>query len=251
MGECSNDMTLHGYPMLIDLIVRCFAKCDSVSGAIVGIESLAVVGSKPKVEAIKKMKTRRINEKIGIRMILRAEEDGRCENSLKALDNSPIMATIRSEPEEIEHLKGSFKVDGAAFLLDGESGYPNGDQAILAEGQAKVGVRRNLQKEFSVSSPMGQLTTLRAAERQAAEDKRPRMEGEFLSPLVALLAGELDGIELPESPLRYPDGGKTGANCGRNGRQKSVSVRVSVDPVNQVFSCHSLTHRGRCKLLKT
>jgi hypothetical protein len=40
------------------------------------------------------------------------------------------------------------------------------------------------------------------------------MEGEFLFPVVALLAGELDGIELPESPLRYPDGGKTCANCG-------------------------------------
>jgi len=112
-------------------------------------------------------------------------------------------------------------------------------------------VRRNLEEELSVPSCVGQLTRLGAAERQAAEDKRPRMEGEFLLSGVALIAGELDGIELPESPLRYPDGGKTGANCGRNGRQKSVSVRVSVDPVNQVFSCHSLTHRGRCKLLKT
>ena len=75
-------------------------------------------------------------------------------------------------------------------------------------------MRRNLQKELSVSSRVGQLTGLRAAERQATEDKRPGMEGEFLFALVALLAGELDGIELPDSPLRYPDGGKTGANCG-------------------------------------
>ena len=75
-------------------------------------------------------------------------------------------------------------------------------------------MRRDLQKELSVPSCMGQLTRLGAAERQATEDKRPRMEGEFLFPMVALLAGELDGIELPESPLRYPDGGKTCANCG-------------------------------------
>jgi hypothetical protein len=61
---------------------------------------------------------------------------------------------------------------------------------------------------------MGQLTRLRAAERQATEDKRPRMEGKFLFPMVALLAGELDGIELPEPAFRHRDGGKTRANCG-------------------------------------
>ena len=61
---------------------------------------------------------------------------------------------------------------------------------------------------------MGQLTGLRAAERQAAEDKRPCMEGEFLFALVALFAGELDGIELPEPAFRHRDGGKTRANCG-------------------------------------
>ena len=147
-------------------------------------------------------------------MILRAEEDGRREDSLKTLNNSPIMATIGSEAEEIEHLKGSFKVDGAAFLLDGESGYPNGDQAILAEGQAKLGVRRDLQKELSVPSCMGQLTRLGAAEWQATEDKRPRMEGKFLFPVVALLAGELDGVELPKPAFRHRDRGKTCANCG-------------------------------------
>ena len=160
------------------------------------------------------MEARRINQGIGIGTILRPEEDRRCEDSLETLNNSPIMATVGSEAEEIEHLKGSVKVDGAAFLLDGESGYPNGDQPILAEGQAKLGVRRDLQKELSVPSCMGQLTRLGAAERQAAEDKRPRMEGEFLFALVALLAGELDGIELPKPAFRYRDGGKTRANCG-------------------------------------
>jgi hypothetical protein len=75
-------------------------------------------------------------------------------------------------------------------------------------------VRRDLQKKLSVPSCMGQLTRLGAAERQAAEDKRPRMEGEFLFALVPLIAGELDGIELPDSPLRYPDVGETCADCG-------------------------------------
>ena len=211
MSECSDGMTLHRYAMLVDLIVERFAESDGVAGAILGSGSRSVLRGKPEVNAIKKMKTRGINQRIGIGVILGAEEDGRCEDSLKALNNSPIMATVGSEAEEIEHLKGSFKVDGAAFLLDGESGYPNGDQAILAEGQAKLGVRRDLQKELSVPSRMGQLTRLGAAARQATKDKWPRMEREFL---FALVAGELDGIELPEPAFQHRDGGKTCADCG-------------------------------------
>jgi len=96
---------------------------------------------------------------------------------------------------------------------------------------------------------MGQLTRLGSAERQATEHKWPRVKGEFLFALVALLAGELDGIELPEPAFRHRDGGKRCANCGRNRGQESVSVRVSVDPVNQVVSCHFPTHGGERKLL--
>jgi len=59
------------------------------------------------------------------------------------------------------------------------------------------------------------------------------VEGKFLFALVALLAGKLDGIELPEPTFRHRDGRKTRAYCGGNRGQNSVSVRVSVDPVNQ------------------
>jgi hypothetical protein len=59
------------------------------------------------------------------------------------------------------------------------------------------------------------------------------VESEFLLSGVALLAGKVDRFELPEPPFRHTDGGKTGANCGSNGGQNSVSVRVSVDPVNR------------------
>ena len=137
MGKCSNGMTLHRYSMLIDFFVESFAEGDNISAAILGLGTLGAVRSKPKVDAIKKMKTRGIHQQISIRMILGAEEDGRCEDSLKALNNSPIMATVGSEAEEIEHLKGSLKVDGAALLLHGESGHPDGNQPILAEGDGR------------------------------------------------------------------------------------------------------------------
>ena len=110
--------------------------------------------------------------------------------------------------------EGQFQSGWCGFSVGRREWRPNGDQSILAEGQAKLGVRRDLQKKLSVPSRMCQLTRLGAAERQAAEDKRPRMEGEFLFALVPLIAGELDGIELPKSAFRYRDGGKTRANCG-------------------------------------
>jgi hypothetical protein len=134
LSECSDGMTLHRYAMLVDLIVKRFAENDGVVGAILGSGSRSVVRGKPEVNAIKKMKTRGINQPISIRIILGAEEDRCCEDSLETLNDSPIMATVGSESEEIEHLKGSIKVDDATFLLHGESGYPDGNQPILAEG---------------------------------------------------------------------------------------------------------------------
>ena len=85
----------------------------------------------------------------------------------------------------------------------------------------------NLEKELSVPSDVGQLAGLWAAERQTAGIKRACVKGEFLLSGLALLAGKVNPFELPEPPFRHAEGRKTGANCGRNGRQKSVSTCVS------------------------
>ena len=89
------------------------------------------------MEMIKKVKTRRINQAIRIGVIVGSEEDRGCEDSLEALNHSSIMTTIGSKTKEIEHLEGSIKADDSAFLLDGQSGYPNGDQSVLAEGDGR------------------------------------------------------------------------------------------------------------------
>ena len=94
MSERSDGMTLDRYAMLVDLIVERFAENDRVAGAILGSGRPSVVRGKPEVNAIKKMKTRGISQRVGIGVILGAEENGRCEDSLKALNNSPIMATV-------------------------------------------------------------------------------------------------------------------------------------------------------------
>ena len=134
MGKCSNGMTLHRYSMLIDFFVESFAEGDNICAAILGPGTFGAVRSKPKVDAIKKMKTRGIDHRIRIGVNLGAEEEGRCEDSLKALNHSPVMTTIGSKTKEIEHLDGSIKADDTAFLLDSQGGHPYGDQAVLPEG---------------------------------------------------------------------------------------------------------------------
>ncbi len=69
--------------------------------------------------------------------------------------------------------------------------------------------------------------------------------------MVALIARELNGFELPKASLGHGSAGETSADCSGNGGQESVSVRVSVNPVNQDFSCHSLAPAGWRKLLET
>ncbi len=68
------------------------------------------------------------------------------------------MTAVGCKAEKLEHLKSSFKVDATTFLLHGEGGHPDGDQPVLAEGQAKLGMSGDLEKELSVPSFVGQLT---------------------------------------------------------------------------------------------
>lgn len=82
---------------------------------IFGHHTLRVIGGKPKVEMIKEMKTRRINQVIRIGVVVSAEEDRRCEDSLEPLNNSPVVSAIGSKTEEIEHLMSGFKADDTAF----------------------------------------------------------------------------------------------------------------------------------------
>ena len=201
MGECGHGMALDRDAMFIDLVVEGFAQGDGVGGVILGRRSLGMIWGEPQVEMIEKVKSRGINQAIHIGVIVGAEEDRGCEDSLEALNHPTIMTTIGRKSEEIEHLDGSLKADGAAFLLDSQGGYPYGDQSVLTEGQTILGMSGDLEEVLSVSSRMGQLAGWRSAERQSAEDERACVEGQFLLSGVALLAGKVDGIELAEPPF--------------------------------------------------
>ena len=86
--------------MLIDFIVEGFAEGNSISAAILGPKTLGAVRGKPKVDAIEKVETQRINQGVGIGMILRPEEDRRREDSLEPLNDSPVVSPVGSEAEQ-------------------------------------------------------------------------------------------------------------------------------------------------------
>ncbi len=120
MGECGNTISFDGYSMLIDFVIEGLAQRDHVSGAIFRPRSPCLIGSKPKVSVVKKMKPRPINQRIVIGAILRPEAGRRLEDLLEPVNNSPVVTAVGSEAEALKHLKCSFKVNDATLLLQGE-----------------------------------------------------------------------------------------------------------------------------------
>ena len=82
---------------------------------------------------IRKVETRPVGEGVSTGLIICAEEDGGCEDSLECLDDSAIVATVLGQMEKVEHLSGALKSNRTAPLLHGEGRYPNWDEPVLAK----------------------------------------------------------------------------------------------------------------------
>lgn len=184
-----------------------------------------MVRTKPKVDAIKELKTRRINERVGIGKILRAEEDGRCEDSPETLNHSLKMATVGREANEIEHLKGSFKVDDPAFLLDGEGGYvanrqrwalatAGGGAVTRVHSASKVDQRSHPQPVCPVLAAHGRTPNFRS--EQGRRERSSTRSGSVLSCWSYVLPPELS------PPVRYPFDRETRrARLSRSGKPEA------------------------------
>ena len=116
-------------------------------------------------------------------------------------------------------------MNDSVFLLNGERRDPDGDQAVLAVREAVSRVGRDFQEEAAVVASVGQLFLRRAAKRDPAEHKRPRVVSEFLLARVPLVTNELNSLQVFQSALRDADRRltQTEAQCGTNPRQRSVS----------------------------
>jgi len=150
MRQCSDHFAFDRNSVLVDLLVKCLAEADDVFVRLVTWRLFGLVFVEPKPHAIKKMKTRSIDQTAAIWLVFGPEEDRRGEDAMEALHNSAVMAAVLGEPEEVQHLSGAFEVDDAAFLLNGERRYPDWNQAVLAEGQAEFRVAGDIEKESAV-----------------------------------------------------------------------------------------------------
>ena len=140
----------------------------------------------PEVNLIKKVESSPLNQLASGRLLFGAEEDGRGKDALEALDDAAVIAAVLGKPEELQHLGGAFETYGAALLPEREGGNPDRDEAILAEGQAEVGMTYDVEEEVSVAVLVAELIFRQRPERDAAQYKGSGIEGGFLLPVLAL-----------------------------------------------------------------
>ncbi|MGA3166089.1 MAG: hypothetical protein ABSF14_08205 [Terriglobia bacterium] len=147
------------------------------------------------------MKARPIYDAHSVGLVVIPEEDGRGKDPLEALNYATIVEAIFGKVKEIEDLGSGVETNYTGLLFERQGSDPNWDQAVLAVGEAEARVCPDLQEEAAVASGMRRLAERRTAKWKTAEDKGSCVVGEFLPILVPLLADELNGLELLESPL--------------------------------------------------
>ena len=82
------------------------------------------------------------------------EEDGCSEDALKAIDQAAVGLAVLVEAEGVKDLGGALEENNSILLPECECRYPDGDEAVLAEGQTELGMPGNLQGEFSIAALM-------------------------------------------------------------------------------------------------
>ena len=162
---------------------------------------------KPEVQAIEEVEACPMQEKLPLGLIARAEKDGGREDPLEALHDAVVSFSVFEEPEEVEHLGPGAETDAPASLVERQGGHPDGNETVLAKGQAELWMLRDLEEELAVASRVEQLTFGRPAKWKPTKDERPGVEGQVLGSFLPLLSDEPNGFELLEAALSDPYGG--------------------------------------------
>jgi len=83
------------------------------------------------------------------------------------LNHSAVIAAVLGKPEELKDLSSTFEMHGAAFLAEREGSDPDRYEAVLAKGQAEVGMADNVKEKFSIASSVNELITGQGTQRNA------------------------------------------------------------------------------------
>lgn len=120
---------------------------------------------------VEKVKSRPIEEGSGIRFSIGPEKDRGGKDSLETLDHSLVIPSVGREMEEAQHLGAMRKLHRAALLLYRQCRDPDGNEAILTEGQSVVRMGDNVKEEIAIAPAMDELGGRRSPEREPAENK--------------------------------------------------------------------------------
>jgi hypothetical protein len=73
----------------------------------------------PKVNIVKEVEARPIDQARAGRLIFGTEKDRGRENTLDTLSHPLVIAAILGQPEEFQNLGGASEMDSSAFLAEG------------------------------------------------------------------------------------------------------------------------------------
>lgn len=192
MGQGGNNLAFYRYSVLVNLAIKNLAEQDGIEVAAAGAYLFVLGGVEPEFHAVEEVEPGPVDHCSRFGLLFSSEKDCGAEDPLEAIDNAAIVRAVFRKAEEIKHLSCGVKMNLAGFLPDCKRCDPDGDQAVLAEGQTELGMPDDLKEETTVAPSMGGLALRRPSQGNTTKDKRPRIKGKFLFPVVTLLANELN-----------------------------------------------------------
>ena len=102
----------------------------------------------------------------------------------------------RKKPWNISRLFRLFVLCGLPVRRPVQGQLMYGDDSVLAERQAVVGMASHLEYELSIPALEHQLAFCRSPDRQATKNKRTRAESETLASLLSFESHQFDAVQL-------------------------------------------------------
>jgi hypothetical protein len=147
--------------------VELFAQNDPVL-AISRRQLLLGIAGIPDSSFRHETESRAMNDRRPLRLRVRAEKDGRAEDSLERRDQAPVLRTALLHSEGAQHLGCAFKHDLRRLLQNRLSRQEDRTQAILSPRQPVGGMACDLKKEMPIPALMEQLSRPRPLYGQSA-----------------------------------------------------------------------------------
>lgn len=161
VGQGSNNFSFYRYSVLVNLAIKLLAEQDRIAVRAMGACLLVLSCVKPKSHAVEKVKPSPVDHCSRLGLLLTSKKDRGAEDVLEAIDKAAIVRAVFGKAKEIKHLSRGVKMNLPGFLPDGERSNPDGDQAVLAEGQTEIGMADDLKEEVAVAASMRTLVLRR------------------------------------------------------------------------------------------